>query len=138
MTRWGFISDVHGNLPALERAIAACGGRGVEQLVYLGDLLGRGDSDGCVRRVRETAALSVAGNRDFDWAQRVSPDSRAYVLGLPLQAEASDFVAVHGAAQLVRALSSDDRRSGFRRSYAWLTAHRKRVLFFGHTHQARA
>jgi len=134
---WGFISDVHGNLLALERAIAACRESGAQQLVYLGDLLGRGDSDGCVERVVETAALSVVGNRDLDWAERVSARSRAYVLSLPRLAEADEFVAVHGDARLVRNLSADGRKRGFERAYCYLRERGKRLLFFGHTHQAR-
>jgi predicted phosphodiesterase len=138
MTRWGFISDVHGNRPALEQAIGACRANGAEQLVYLGDLLGRGNSDACVDLVRATAALSVVGNRDLDWAERVSPNSRAYVLALPRLAEASDFVAAHGDARLTPALGSADLRRGFGRAYGWLRGHDKRLLFFGHTHHARA
>src|SRR5205085_2122122 len=114
-------SDVHGNLPFLERAIAACRGAGAERLVYLGDLLGRGDSDGCVRLVRATAALSVVGNRDLDWAERVGPASRAYVLGLPRLAEASDFLAVHGDARLTPALGSAELRRGFERTFRHLS-----------------
>ena len=137
MTRWGFISDVHGNLPALERAIGACRAAGAEQLVYLGDLLGRGDSDACVRLVRSTASLSVVGNRDLDWSDRVGPDARAYVLSLPRSVGSADFVAVHGDARLTRELSSAELRRGGRRLYRWLRAHGKRLLCFGHTHQAR-
>jgi len=137
MTRWGFISDVHGNRPALEQAIAVCRANGAERLVYLGDLLGRGNSDACVDLVRATAALSVVGNRDLDWDERVSPNSRAYVLALPRLAEASDFVAVHGDARLTPALGSADLRRGFGRAYGWLRGHDKRLLFFGHTHRAR-
>jgi predicted phosphodiesterase len=137
MTIWGFVSDVHGNLPALERALEHCRERGATRFVCRGDSLGRGDSDACVRLVRRTATLSVVGNRDLDWAERVGADSRVYVMGLPRVAEASDFVAVHGDARLVPGLSSDDRRRGFRRSYRWLREREKRVLFFGHTHHAR-
>ena len=137
MTRWGFISDVHGNRPALERAIGCCWQRGAEQLVYLGDLLGRGDSDGCVRLIRETAALSVVGNRDLDWADRVGAEARGYVLGLPRVAEAGNFVAVHGHARLTRELSADEVRRGARRTYRRLRAAGRRLLCFGHTHQAR-
>ena len=137
MTRWGFISDVHGNLPALERAIAACRGVGAEQLVYLGDLLGRGDSAGCVELVRATAAFSVVGNRDLDWSERVGPVAREYVLSLPRSVEAADFVAVHGDARLTRELSSDEVRRGGRRVYRSLGSRGKRLLCFGHTHQGR-
>lgn len=137
MTRWGFISDVHGNLPALQRAIAVCRAAGAEHLAYLGDLLGRGDSDGCIRLIRETAALSVVGNRDLDWAGRISPAAREYVLNLPRQLEASDFVLVHGDGRLTRGLSSDELRRGARSIYRHLSEHGKRLLCFGHTHHAR-
>jgi predicted phosphodiesterase len=137
MALWGFISDVHGNLPALKLAIATLRERGAERIGYLGDSLGRGDSDGCVRLIRETAALSVVGNRDLDWAERVGRESRAYVISLPRVAEASDFVAVHGDARLVPGLSADDSRRGFRRAYRWLLERQMRMLFFGHTHQGR-
>ena len=137
MTRWGFVSDVHGNRPALEQAIAACRARGAERFVALGDLLGRGDSAACVRIVRATVSLSVVGNRDLDWADRVDPDTRAYVLSLPRMAQASDFAAVHGDARLTPELSTADLRRGFVRAYRWLAAHQRRLLFFGHSHQIR-
>lgn len=137
MTRWGFISDVHGNLPALERALGACRAAGAESLGYLGDLLGRGDADGCVRLVRATAACSVVGNRDLDWADRVGPEARAYVLSLPRLLAASDFILVHGHAPLTRELSADELRRGGRRIYRRLAECDKRLLCFGHTHQAR-
>jgi predicted phosphodiesterase len=138
MVRWGLISDVHGNRPALERAIAACRAAGVERLAYLGDLLGAGDPAGCVRLIRETAALSVVGNRDLDWADRVDAPTREYVLSLPRLAEADDFVAVHGDVRLTREFGSDDLRRGFSRAYAALQSREKRLLVFGHSHQARA
>jgi predicted phosphodiesterase len=137
VTTWAFLSDVHGNLPALERALALCRARGAEQFVFLGDSVGRGDSDACVRLIAETASLSVVGNRDLDWAERVSPATRAYVLSLPRLAEAADFAALHGDARLLREPSSGDLRTGFRRTYNWLRQRDRRLLFFGHTHQAR-
>ena len=137
MTRWAVLSDVHGNLPALERAIAACRARGADRFVYLGDLLGRGNSDACVELVRETASISVIGNRDLDWAGRVGPAARAYVLSLPRIAEAGDFAVVHGDARLHPAPSTADLRRGFRRSYGWLRERGKRLGFFGHSHHAR-
>ena len=137
MTIWAFISDVHGNLPALEKAVATCSTLGIERIVSLGDTLGRGDPDGCVRLVRESAAAAVVGNRDLDWADRVSAESRRYVLGLARVAEASDFIAVHGDCRLTRDLGSDDLRRGFERAYECLRKRDKRLLFFGHTHHAR-
>lgn len=137
MTRWGFVADVHGNRPALERALAACRAAGAERLVFLGDLLGSGDSAGCVALVRAQAELSVLGNRDLDWSERVDPASKAYVLGLPRLASAADFVAVHGDARLTPDLATAQLKRGFERAYRWLAARGTRLAFFGHSHQAR-
>src|SRR5215212_6808829 len=114
MPVWGFISDVHGNLPALERAVARCRASGAERFAFLGDLVGRGSSDACVGLIRALADVSVVGNRDLDWQDRVGPETRAYVLGLPAAQRADDFLATHGDARLDRDLSSDDVRRGFR------------------------
>src|SRR5215211_5422022 len=93
---WGLISDVHGNLALLERAIEVVGGAGATRLAFLGDYLGRGDSDGVVRRIRDVADVSIVGNRDLDWQDRVSPASRAWVLSLPRLACAGELLLAHG------------------------------------------
>ena len=137
MTIWAFISDVHGNLAALERALAACRERGARHFAYLGDLLGPGAPDECVRLVRKTALLSVVGNRDLDWAARVSVESAEYVTGLQRVQLASNFAIAHGDRRLTPDLSTSDAASGFSRAYKWLLRHERRVLFFGHSHFAR-
>ncbi len=137
MTVWGLLSDIHGNLGQLERAVAECRARGAERFVVLGDSLGRGDSDACVALVRSLADVAVVGNRDLDWAARVGAETRAYVLGLPRTARADDFVAVHGDARLDRELSSADIKGGFARTRSRLDREGARVALFGHTHRAR-
>jgi predicted phosphodiesterase len=137
MTIWGLISDVHGNLPALERAVERCRSRSASRFAFLGDMLGRGDSDRCVELIRSLADVSVVGNRDLDWQGRVGPEARAYVLSLPVAQRADDFLAAHGDARLERDLSSDDARRGFGRSYRILEREGLRVGLFGHTHRAR-
>jgi len=134
---WAFLSDVHGNLPALERALDAARALGAQRFAFLGDLLGRGDSDGCVARIRAVADLSVQGNRDRDWVARVSPTARAYVLGRPVVAGAADFACAHGDPRLHRPLDVADVRRGAPRTGAWLRAAGLRLGLFGHTHQAR-
>jgi predicted phosphodiesterase len=135
--RWGILSDIHGNLPALERALATFQARGVEHIAVLGDNLGRGDSDGCVRLIRQVADVSVVGNRDLDWQDRVGADSKAYVLGLPPLAVVDGIAFSHGDARLTRELSTGDVRTRFSRASAWLAANDCRVWFFGHSHYAR-
>ena len=137
MVIWALISDVHGNLPALRRAVELCRERGAERFAFLGDSLGRGDSDGCVALIRSLADVAVVGNRDLDWRDRVGPASRAYVLSLPVAERAEDFLAVHGDARLDRDLNTDEARRGFRRAYARLVRDRARVGLLGHSHRAR-
>lgn len=137
MTRWGVLADIHGNLPALERALASFERRQVERIAVLGDNLGRGDSDRCVELIRRVAEVSVVGNRDLDWKDRAGKAVREYVLGLPRTAQVDGLAFAHGDSRLTRDLSSDDIRAGFRRARAWLGAHGCHVWLFGHTHRAR-
>ncbi len=100
------ISDIHGNLAALE-AVAA---EPHDRLICLGDLVGYGPQPGpCVRWVRAHAALVVQGNHDralgdgspagcraeFQWLAdalaplgqaQLSREERAYLAGLPRSA----------------------------------------------------
>ena len=129
MAIWAFLSDIHGNYAALERAVALARARGAVRFAFLGDLLGRGDSDRCVDLVRQVADLSVVGNRDLDWRDRVSQASRAYVLSLPRLAEAEDFLIIHGIPELTPGLGSRDVRSGLVGAYQRLTQSGRRLLF---------
>src|ERR1700716_3136231 len=83
---WGLVSDVHGNYAALEQALTLLSAAGAGRFAALGDYLGRGDNERCVRRIRDVAEVAILGNRDLDWQDRVSAASKAWVLGLPLVA----------------------------------------------------
>ena len=146
MTRWGVLADIHGNRPALEQALREFQQRGVERIAVLGDNLGRGDSAGCVALIREVADVSVLGNRDLDWQDRVDRATADYVLSLPRVALVDDLIFSHGDARLTRDLSSNDIRADFKRARAWFAAqghhgssgeHGQRTWLFGHTHRAR-
>src|SRR5437867_8717331 len=103
---WGFIADVHGYYQALEQALSILADAGAQHLAFLGDYLGRGDSDRCVQRIRQVADVAIVGNRDLDWQDRVSAESKAWVLGLPRVAVADALVFSHGDARLTPALST--------------------------------
>ena len=137
MTRWGVLADIHGNLAALERALTGFRERRVDRIAVLGDNLGRGNSDGCVDLIRRVADVSVVGNRDLDWADRVGPSTREYVLTLPQSAHVDGLAFSHGDARLTRELSSDEIRAGFSRARTWLATNGCRAWLFGHTHRAR-
>jgi putative phosphoesterase len=60
-----FVSDIHGNLPALEAAIADAKGRGAGQVVCAGDMTGYGPfPDEVCRFLEERRIPAVIGNYD--------------------------------------------------------------------------
>jgi len=114
--RIAVLSDIHANLPALEAVLAALGP--VDAVWHLGDVVGYGPHpDEVVARLRELGAVGVRGNHDaatqdlgmaewfnadarraIEWtAGRISPETRAWLAGLPERAELGEMTLVHGA-----------------------------------------
>ena len=90
------ISDVHGNMPALETVLADIRRRGIELIYNLGDLVGKGpESDVAVDRCREVCQVIVRGNWDqsiievqnnpaYSWyCEQLGEARLAYLAGLP-------------------------------------------------------
>ena len=134
---WGLISDVHGNYAALEQALRLLEQAGANRLAFLGDYLGRGDSDGCIAKIRALADIAIVGNRDLDWQDRVSLASREYVLGLPRTAQADQLLLSHGDSRLTPSLSTSQINRQFARVWPELERHSARLWAFGHSHHAR-
>jgi predicted phosphodiesterase len=64
--RIAVLSDIHGNLHALEAVLAEVERADVHQLWCLGDVVGYGaDPNDCCARIREQADLVLAGNHDL-------------------------------------------------------------------------
>jgi predicted phosphodiesterase len=64
--RYGVISDVHGNLPALEAVLSELRSLHVDAYACAGDLVGYGPQPNeCVETIRRLGAASVAGNHDL-------------------------------------------------------------------------
>jgi len=64
--RTAIISDIHGNLEALQRVLADIDDRSVDRLVCLGDILGYGPNPvECVDLIIERCEWSLMGNHDF-------------------------------------------------------------------------
>ena len=60
------ISDIHGNLDALQIVLADIEQRGIEQIYCLGDIIGYGPNPcECLDLVIEKCAWSLMGNHDF-------------------------------------------------------------------------
>jgi len=149
--RYAVLSDIHGNLEALQAVLADAAPR-TDAVLSLGDLVGYGaDPLACVEIVAERAQRITCGNHDhavagllgLDWfnpharaaaewtRERLDDDHRAYLGGLPLVVEVGDATLVHASPDrpdeweyLVTA------QDGFDAFPAFAT----RLCFIGHSH----
>jgi predicted phosphodiesterase len=116
--RTAVLSDVHGNLHALEAVLAEVDKGGFDALWFLGDLVGYGPRPNeCAALVQERAAICLAGNHDLvvlgkisiaafagdaaaaaRWTQTVLDDSaRSFLDGLEPQAAATGVELFHAS-----------------------------------------
>lgn len=73
--RVGIISDVHGNLPALEKALTVLRARGVSAVVSAGDVIGYGPfPNECIDLLRAETAVGVLGNHELFVLGRANPN----------------------------------------------------------------
>lgn len=96
MEKIAVISDIHGNLPALEAVLDDIRSRGIRRIICLGDLVGKGPEPvEVVRKIRETCETVVQGNWDHGisrpqtkpagiWQrERLDASTLDYLLSLP-------------------------------------------------------
>lgn len=112
------ISDIHGNLYALEAVLDALEADDPDEIWCLGDVVGYGPRPNpCCALVAERARIGLAGNHDLGvlglidldefsydaafsarWTRGVlSDESRTYLEGLPAQTEAEGAELFHGS-----------------------------------------
>ncbi|MFS0727665.1 metallophosphoesterase family protein [Paenibacillus sp. 1P07SE] len=100
MKKIALISDIHGNLPALEAVLADIADRQIESIYCLGDLIGKGPSGHLVvDLIAESCEKVVRGNWDefissptedeaLLWhQQKLGPERLAYLASLPFSIE---------------------------------------------------
>lgn len=147
------ISDVHGNLQALQAVLADIEERGIKERVCLGDIVGYGGNPAeCVDLIRTSSFQCIRGNHDayaagttplparspdFEsacrWMSEQLGTERCHWLGsLPFTLSAQDYEAVHTSLHRPEewpyVLLDGDAAENFRHQ-------RKPVCFAGHTHQ---
>lgn len=105
LSRIALISDVHGNLTALDAVLADVAGRGIDRILNLGDVAGKGPrGEAVAQRCREVCETTLRGNWDdylgsWDsfrpgasddapaelrwWRDELSPESRNWLRTLP-------------------------------------------------------
>jgi predicted phosphodiesterase len=154
--RYGVISDIHGNLPALQAAVSHLKREGVDAWLCIGDIIGYGPNPNeCVETVAELAAIAVAGNHELiilkqltdsrsgRLAQETQPwtdsvlrdDCRAYLARLPRVVSSTGFVMAHGSLDdpeeyLTRAPRAADQLGRLEVEHPSAS-----LLLVGHTHR---
>lgn len=148
--KYAVLSDVHGNLESLRRALALLAPD--ERVLCLGDIVGYGPNPNeCVRLIRERAHETVLGNHDVAaidnfgveyfneaarkaivWTQGVLDEENArWLNALGYEIRQPDYLLVHGAPVNYFEYILD--KSGAARAFANTDAP---LVFVGHTHIA--
>lgn len=155
------ISDIHGNLEALQATLKHIGALHVDRIVCLGDVVGYNTNPAeCIALLRGCTTLWVAGNHDravtgqittagfshtaaraIAWTRKhLGTDDINFLAALPLKASfESELVAVHGAlhpdrgCELVRLDNAERRWLSFNALVANPLG--ARICAFGHTHE---
>lgn len=135
MDKIAIISDIHGNMPALETVLADIRQRGIDIIYNLGDVVGKGAHSGlAVDLCRETCHAIVQGNweaeilrtRDhlvLNWyADQIGSERLDYLRALPY---VCDFWMSGKRVRLFHA----SQESVFTRIYAWETYETHRAMF---------
>jgi diadenosine tetraphosphatase ApaH/serine/threonine PP2A family protein phosphatase len=152
----GLLSDIHGNLEALEAVLARMREARVDRIWCLGDVVGYGaDPNACAALVRESAETTVLGNHDaacvgaedlarFNplareailWTQsRLDESHRAWLKTLPLTESVGECLLVHASPFEPAAwhyIHLQMRSGDVPREFAATAA---RCAFVGHSHQ---
>jgi diadenosine tetraphosphatase ApaH/serine/threonine PP2A family protein phosphatase len=117
--RIAFVSDIHGNWPALEAVLDDLAGReGIEEVICLGDVVGYGaDPVRCLDHVRGSGWLCLVGNHDractdpgllgwfnadaaaaIRWSvEQLDGERLDWLRSLPERAERGESTLVHGS-----------------------------------------
>ncbi|HEY5059150.1 MAG TPA: metallophosphoesterase family protein [Gaiellaceae bacterium] len=151
--RVAVVSDIHGNLAALEAVLAAIDADGPDELWCLGDLVGYGPRPSeCCELVAAHAQVCLAGNHDLAvigtidlaefsgdaavaaaWTREVlSPTARAYLDSLEPAGERAEVALYHGSARdpIWEYVLSDEA------ARATLALAGARLVLVGHSHAA--
>jgi predicted phosphodiesterase len=148
--RYAIVSDVHGNLEALQAAFALI--EPTDGVLCLGDIVGYGPNPNeCVELIRSRATATVLGNHDvaaidnfglayfnpaareaMRWTQTVlTPDNASWLNGLGYEFRVPEFLLVHGAPITYFEYILD--KGAAARAFAATDAP---LIFVGHTHIA--
>jgi len=146
------VSDIHGNLDALDAVLDSIRDQSVDHTACLGDIVGYGPQPlECLQALRRMNATIVAGNHDFAvtakldistfnplaresalWTRAaLDSESLSFLSQLPLVEDLDGFTIVHGALHAPQLF--DYIQSCYEASLS-LAAMEQAVCFVGHSH----
>jgi predicted phosphodiesterase len=101
-TRWAVLSDIHGNIEALEAVLVDAAAQKVDKIAVLGDVIDYGpDPIACLLRVSAAAEVWLVGNHEEEVVAPSEGQEESDVLAwsLPLLAESPVWQAVRSKIQ---------------------------------------
>jgi predicted phosphodiesterase len=152
---YAVISDIHGNLEALE-AVLRDVPEEVEIIYCLGDVIGYGASPNeCCDVVRESGMPVISGNHDLavtdlstdlnwfnpvaaaavEWTrEHLSEENAEFLRTRPRMMQSEEALFVHGSVRdpdeyIINAVSAQENLAVLKKEYPGVT-----ICFFGHTH----
>lgn len=146
------ISDIHGNLEALTKALQLIDEIGVDEIICLGDVVGYGpDPDDCVNIIRERSKVVLMGNHDYAvldtdstenfnpvakqavfWTQsHLSKDNLEYLRQLPYTYTYDDILFVHSTPHEPEKWDYIFNWDDALEQFEFL---KEKICFVGHTH----
>ncbi len=149
---YGVISDIHGNLPALERVLDALTAAQVDTYLCLGDIVGYGASPNeCCELIQDIEALCIRGNHEqavlepdiLNWfnpdaracliwtREQLTSSNREFLASLQPITETDNFILCHGS--IIEPNFYITSPYGALPSMQVMTSP---LAFFGHTHCA--
>jgi len=154
------LSDVHGNLAALEAVLADIENRKVDRIISLGDVIGYGPKPAeCLKIIKERAAFTLLGNHEFAvlrgpegfnpiaaeavaWTKRqiTDPDLLFFLGSLKAAHLENEILYVHGSAEdpLMEYVREWEDREDFERFVEDIKRSFQRfdLCFTGHNHRS--
>jgi predicted phosphodiesterase len=152
--RYAVISDIHGNVEALEAVLADIKSRNIKTIVCLGDIVGYyPDPEQCVELVSKHVDYCVAGNHDYaainkidiqtftyyalvamEWTRNsISDGAKRFLASLPLNIEKNGIYFTHASPSTAQDWSyvfPDSEEAVFEAFNSLV----HRINFIGHTH----
>ena len=151
--RYAIISDIHGNLEALEAVWYDLQKENVQRIFSLGDIVGYGpDPNLCIKKIKEIAHASIAGNHDhavlgltdieyfnpyareaIEWTiTEITEENREYLKILPLTIQVDGMTLVHSSPKEPKEWHYIDTLSEAEENLDYFS---DQICLIGHSHQ---